>query len=160
MSTTRTEKKPYDERSDDEKLISNWTKAIALFLREDWSACIVRIATSTEISANIYIRHYLQEQHNLPESFVNSLLVSANGVDGKFKRLITPAAKCLETWDNVKANQKNIETINKHRNEIVHAGKFKNKGDAEIIFTKAQSVISSLSPTVSEKLPKPFDPMQ
>jgi len=33
---------PYDERTDDQKLESNWTKARKLFGRKDWSACVVR----------------------------------------------------------------------------------------------------------------------
>ncbi|PCI62646.1 MAG: hypothetical protein COB35_03210 [Gammaproteobacteria bacterium] len=90
-------KKPYEERSDDEKLLSNLKKASGLYGREDWSACIMREATATEIASNIFIRNYLLIENSLPHEFVDSLLLSANGIKGKFKQLVTPASKCLGT---------------------------------------------------------------
>ena len=131
MLLGKSNKKPYDERTDDEKLLSNWKKAVGLFEREDWSASIMRVATSSEIASNIYIRHYLLERHGLPEDFVNSLLKSANGIAGKFRQLITPAAKSLDKWDEVRTLQQKIDSINKHRNEVAHAGRFKNRKDAK-----------------------------
>lgn len=135
MAKSKFTKVPYDERPDHQKLLSNWKKATGLYDREDWSACIMRVATATEIAVNIYIRHYLQEQHNLPEQFVDSLLRSANGINGKFRQLITPVSKCLGTWNEVKSIQKKIEALNSHRNEIAHSGKFK-KGLTLIPYSK------------------------
>lgn len=155
MSKSKSSKIPYDERSDNQKLLSNWKKATGLYNREDWSASIMRVATATEISANIYIRHYLQEQHSLPEQFVNSLLMSANGIKGKFIQLITPASKCLDTWDEIKSIQRKIESINRHRNGIAHSGTFKNRSDANKVFEKAIDVIACLSPIVANEFSMP-----
>lgn len=147
-------KPPYDERSDDEKLESNWKKAKGHYDREDWSACVIRIATSSEIAANIYVRSYLQVKYELPVSFVDSLLVSANGLDGKFKKLIIPASKDEGTWEIIKPLQKKIEFINRHRNEIAHSGKFKNKSDAKSLFQKATDVVSILAPNAIISTPE------
>jgi hypothetical protein len=143
---------PYDERTDDQKLESNWNKAEKLFERKDWSACIVRAATSAEISANIYIRNFLSNINSLPPSYVDSLLVSANGLDGKFKRLIAPAAKHLGTWNELKALQKKIELLNDHRNGVVHAGKFKDKADAKVVCEHSLVIIQELAPHEALKL--------
>jgi hypothetical protein len=48
-------KKPYDERSDLEKLRSQWTKLSGLHLRDEPSAAIVRCATAAEIAANLLL---------------------------------------------------------------------------------------------------------
>lgn len=148
----KSDKKPYDERTDDQKLLSNWKKAVGLFEREDWSASIMRVATSSEIASNIYIRHYLQERHGLPEDFVDSLLKSANGIAGKLRQLIAPAAKSLGKWDEIKPIQKKIDSINAHRNEVVHSGKFKNKKDARAVFEHAIEVIGVLAPNLKEQV--------
>lgn len=148
---------PYDERTDDEKLVSNWKKATALFGRKDYSAAVIRVATSTEIATNIYIRHYLQEEHQLPEEFVNSLLFSANGISGKFKKLVMPASTCRGSWDEVKKIQKKIESINRQRNEVAHSGKFKNKKDTKSVFKNSLEVILTLAPAAAGSLSLPFE---
>jgi hypothetical protein len=155
VSSKKITKIPYDERTDDQKLESNWNKATKLFERKDWSACVVRAATSAEISANIYIRNFLTNNYNLPPSYVDSLLVGANGLDGKFKRLITPAAKHLGTWNELKALQKKIESLNEHRNGVAHAGKFKNKADAIAACEHSLAIINGLAPHEASKLVLP-----
>lgn len=156
MGNKEITKIPYDERTDDQKLESNWNKAKKLFQREDWSACVVRAATSAEIAANIYIRNFLSNTHNLPASYVDSLLIGANGLDGKFKRLITPAAKHLETWNELKTLQKKIESLNEHRNGVAHAGKFKNKADAKAACEHSLAIIEGLAPNEAAKLNLPY----
>jgi hypothetical protein len=155
MNNKESKKTPYDERSDDKKLESNWHKAMKLFQRKDWSACVIRAATSAEIAANIHIRKFLSVDHNLPPSYVDYLLLTANGLDGKFKRLIMPAAKHRGIWDNLKALQKKIETLNNHRNSIAHAGKFKNKSDAKMACEHSMAIIQRLAPNESKKLAFP-----
>ena len=49
------EKKPYSERTDLEKIESNWTKTRGLLKREEWSLAIVRAATAVEIAANLVV---------------------------------------------------------------------------------------------------------
>jgi hypothetical protein len=146
----------YDERTDDQRLESNWTKGRKQFARKDWSACVVRAATSAEIAANIYIRGFLLTDHALPPKFVDALLLSANGLDGKFKRLVKPAAEHRGNWNDLKSLQRKIESLNEHRNGIVHAGKFKSKKDAKSAFEHSLSIIQALAPDESAKLDLPF----
>ncbi|MCB2251519.1 hypothetical protein KTQ74_06405 [Pseudomonas chlororaphis] len=157
MGNKKITKVPYDERTDDEKLESNWNKAKKLFQRKDWSACVVRVATSAEIAANIYIRKFLLVDHALPAAYVDSLLFGANGLDGKFKRLIMPAAKCLDTWGELKALQKKIGYLNEHRNGVAHAGRFKSKKDAKSACEHSLAIIKGLAPDEAEKLSLPYE---
>lgn len=156
MADTKKLKVPYNERSDDEKLESNWKKAKSLYKREDWSACVMRVATSAEIAANIYVRQFLLADYNLPTDFVDSLLKSANGLDGKFQRLITPAAKSLETWGDLKGLRAKITSLNEHRNQVAHEGRFKNRSDAKAAYEHSFAIIKLLAPTESAKLSLPF----
>lgn len=148
---------PYEERTDDERLESNWKKARKLFERDDYSASIIRAATASEIAANIYIRHFLISEHKLPPQYVDSLLISANGLDGKFNRLIKPAAQHRKTWEKLKSIQKLITTLHEHRNAIAHAGYFKNKDDAKESLSSSLAIIQALAPNESAKLILPFD---
>lgn len=146
---------PYDERSDDQKLEANWLKAGKLFERKDWSACVMRVATAAEISANIYVRQFLQGDHNLPTTYVDSLLRSANGLDGKFNRLIRPAADCRGTWETLKHVKKKIELLHDHRNSIAHAGAFKDQKEARLAIAHGLEIIQALAPNESTKLTLP-----
>lgn len=157
MGSKEISKIPYDERSDDQKLESNWMKAKKQFKREDWSACVLRVATSAEISANIYIRHFLLVDYSLPPSFVDALLLSANGLDGKFKRLIKPAAEHRGTWNELKSLQKKIESLHKQRNSIAHAGAFKKRSEAKSAFDHSLRIIKVLAPNESAKLELPYE---
>lgn len=148
---------PYDERTDDQRLESNWRKARVLFKRNDYSAAIMRAATSAEIAANIYIRHFLSTEHGLPSSYVDALLISANGLDGKFKRLIRPAAEYRGNWGALKSLQKKIEVLHEHRNSIAHAGYFKDKDEAKVVFDSAINIIQALAPGESQKLKLPYE---
>lgn len=117
----------------------------------------MRAATSAEIAANIYLRHFLSTDHNLPTSYVDALLISANGLDGKFKRLIRPAAEYRHTWSTLKSLQKKIEALHNHRNSIAHAGYFKNEDEAKLALKDALSIITALAANESSKLKLPFE---
>ena len=153
----KAEKIPYEERPDDQRLESNWKKACGLYARDDFSAAVLRTATSAEIAANIYIRHFLMTDHNLPAKYVDALLVSANGLDGKFRRLIKPAAEARGTWGALKALHKRIDALHKHRNSVAHAGYFMNAFDAEECFENSLEVIRALAPNESQKLDLPYE---
>lgn len=155
MGNSKIAKIPYDERTDDQKLESNWAKAHKQFERKDWSACVVRAATTAEIAANIYIRQFLLTDHALPPKFVDALLLGANGLDGKFKRLIKPAAQHRGTWGELKSLQKKIESLNEHRNGVAHAGKFKSKNDARSVLEHSLVVIKALAPNEAVTLAVP-----
>lgn len=155
MNKEKVEKPAYDERSDDDKLKANWVKAKRLFGRRDFSASVVRIATSAEIAANIYVRKFLIGEHGLPSSYVDALLVSANGLDGKYKRLIKPGAMIKNTWNDLKSLQKKIQALHDHRNGVVHAGKFKSESDAKVAFEEGLAIIKGLAPDESKTLTVP-----
>ena len=155
MTKEKVDKPPYDERPDDDKLNANWIKAKNLFERRDFSASVVRIATSAEIAANIYVRKFLIVEHELPSSYVDALLVSANGLDGKYKRLIKPAAALKNTWNDLKSLQKKIQALHDHRNGVVHNGKFKSEPDAKVAFEEGLAIIKGLAPDESKKLTVP-----
>jgi hypothetical protein len=146
---------PYDERTDDQRLESNWRKARGLFKRGDYSASVIRAATSAEIAANIYVRHFLRTEYELPAQYVDALLFSANGLDGKFKRLIRPAAEHRGTWGKLKPLQKKITSLHEHRNSIAHSGYFKNEDEAMEALENGLEIIHALAPKESKKLALP-----
>ncbi|QNN47466.1 hypothetical protein H9L17_04830 [Thermomonas brevis] len=158
MGDSKIAKIPYDERTDDQKLASNWKKAAGQFEREEWSASVVRVATSAEISANIYIRHFLIDRYALPSSYVDELLFSANGLEGKFNKLVRPAAQHLGTWNDLRRlKTSKIEVLHKHRNGVVHAGKFKSKADAKSAFALSLAIITALAPDQAVHLRLPYE---
>ena len=61
-------KKPYDERSDLEKILSQWKKLSGLVKRKEWSAAVVRAATAAEIATNFAIRKEFSEKSNFDEN--------------------------------------------------------------------------------------------
>ena len=127
-----------------------------MFKRDDYSASILRVATSAEISENIFVRNFLSTDHKLPAKYVISLLFSSNGLDEKFKRLICPAVEYQENWKEIKTIQKQIELLNGHRNAIAHSGYFKSKEDAKSDFNNSLNIIQTLSPNEANKLKLPF----
>ena len=148
-------KTPYEERSDGEKLRSNWTKATGLYAREDWSAAIVRAATVVELAANIYIRQFFGG-YDVPGSFIDTMLSNANGIHGKFHRLVKPAAQVDGQWEELSKFRRKIQEINEHRNGVTHSGKFKSEEDATMVFTNALEVIVCLASAETAKLKLPF----
>lgn len=152
MGNNDTEKIPYDERTDDQKLATNWNKARKQYGRKDWSASVTRVATSAEIAANIYIRQFLITEYNLPSIFVDALLRSANGLDGKFNRLVKPAAEHRGTWNNLKLLHRKIEALHKYRNNVVHSGGLIKKSEAKAAFAYSLAIIQALAPNESVNL--------
>jgi len=135
---------PYEDRSDPEKLYSNWTKTAGLLERREYSLAIVRAATCFELAANIVIRRKLVDDAGLPQSFVDSLLTLANGSQNKINKLIRPMYEDTKHKKALKDLVKEIEDINKHRNRIVHSGEFRNKKKAEEIVLKTEQTIRKM----------------
>lgn len=136
--------KAYSDRSDIEKILSNWKKISGLYSRREWSASIVRAATAAEIASNLVVREELQNKRNIDEPFVNHLMMWANGIQGKFQKLILPAVEGSDYAQTFKSLSNDISQINKVRNGIVHAGKFADSEPAHDVITKAQRVILNL----------------
>lgn len=153
---------PYDDRSDLDKLHSQWNKISGIFEREkEWSAAIVRAATSAEIAANIAIRQRFSAESQLSSHFVDSLLVWANGIDGKFKRLIIPAEGNADAKAELRTLHKKAEKLNLKRNAIVHRGAFARKSEATAMVTLAHDVVMGLvapwEPTFTLEKVSPLD---
>lgn len=117
-------KRPYAKRSDTKKLESNWTKTLGLFERREYSMAIIRAGTCAEIAANIVIRSELLQKRGLEAQFVDSLLRWANGLQGKFSRIILPLFKGSPRYATLKKRHKEIGTVNDARSEIAHGGRF------------------------------------
>jgi hypothetical protein len=86
-------RRSYEERSDVEKIQSQWHKLTGLHSREEWSAAVVRAATAAEIAANFAVREEFKMCSKFDGEFVNSLLRWANGLNGKLNRLLLPLAE-------------------------------------------------------------------
>lgn len=138
-------KKKYSTRTDIEKLQSQWRKLSGLHSREEWSAAVVRAATAAEIAANLVIRVEFKSRSEFSEEYVNEMLKWANGIVGKFDRLIQPL------WmddANKKKHFKKLKSVvgavNELRNKVVHQGEFCNQGEAEAVIEKAEHLILNL----------------
>ncbi|TAK63725.1 hypothetical protein [Methylobacter sp.] len=144
MPVSKKKKKPYDERTDVEKIQSNWTKISGLLDREEWSSAVVRAATATEIAANLVVREEFIDTRGLDTVLVDHFLRWANGIQGKFDKLILPAIKGKDHEKAFKSLKKRVEDINTERNAIVHSGKFITKTDAKKVVAEAKEIIISM----------------
>jgi hypothetical protein len=138
-------KKPYNERSDLEKLRSQWNKLSGLHLRDEPSAAIVRCATAAEIAANYAIRTEWSRQTEFDAAIVDQFLRWANGLHGKVTRLFVPICFAHPGKSKVaKALVRSAERINIVRNAVVHQGAFSNKAEAEAAITEAKTFINQI----------------
>lgn len=141
---TKKKKADYSERSDVEKILSNWTKVNGLYSRKEWSSVILRATTAVELSANYVIRIELEDNRKLDSDFVNHLLRWANGIQGKFDKLLLPIFKGTEFHKDLKKLKKKVEDINIERNTIAHSGQFKKESTANRIVLECQALINTL----------------
>ena len=150
-------KKPYSQRTDSEKLKANWGKALALFNRSDYSAAIIRAGTCAEIAANIVIRAELIQKRQLESDFVDNLLRWANGVRGKFEKLILPLSENTKRHSFFKKHSKAISKLNEVRNEIAHIGRFASKLEARELLLLTHLICTEITSDcdVKIKLRKP-----
>lgn len=137
-------RKPYHERSDLERLQSNWKKIAGLMHREEWSAAIVRAGTAAEIAANFAVRNELIEKRNLESEFVNHLLKWANGLSGKLDMLLRPLYTDAGQKDALRALKRKATRINEQRNLAVHSGNFMNEQEALEIINLARGFAEEL----------------
>jgi hypothetical protein len=138
-------KAPYEQRTDLEKLQSQWHKLSGLHTREEWSAAVVRAATAAEIAANFAIRQEFAASSRFDAEFVNGLLRWANGLSGKMQRLLDPLWKSQgEKHKHIKELRKLAEAVNERRNAVAHQGEFCNKGEATKAIGNAEQFIHKL----------------
>jgi hypothetical protein len=137
-------KKPYHKRTDLEKIRTQWHKLTGLHGEEQWSAAVVRAATAAELAANFAIRKEF-ESTGLSSEFVDSLLLWANGLGGKFNRLLLPLVEgSKEKVATFKQLTRLVHNLNRERNAIVHSGQFRNETDATAIIAEARKLIESM----------------
>src|SRR5438067_723408 len=121
-------KPPYSDRTDLEKIQSQWTKIGGLHSDAQSSGAIVRCATAAELAANFAIRSEFTARSTLPPEVVDVFLKNANGLNGKMRFLVLPL--CFAGQRNnaqYKALSVLAESINEKRNIIVHSGFFAKK---------------------------------
>jgi hypothetical protein len=82
--------KEYEDRTDYQKIHTQWHKLTGLHSRLEWSAATIRAASACEIAANLAVRAEFKDRSNFSKAYVDSLLIWANGLDGKMKKLLLP----------------------------------------------------------------------
>lgn len=137
--------KPYNERTDLEKLQSQWTKLSGLHLREEPSAAIVRCATAAEIAANYAIRAEWARKTEFDDTIIDMFLRWANGLPLKVTRLFVPVYFATPDKSPIgKALKASAENINTVRNAVVHQGAFSNLDEAEAVIAEAKTFINTI----------------
>ncbi|EMJ3470053.1 hypothetical protein [Vibrio harveyi] len=136
--------KAYEDRTDIEKIQSNWKKLSGLYQRKEWSSSVVRAATAAEIAANLVVREELENQKGIDTPFVNHLMIWANGIQGKYQKLIMASVKGKPQEESFKALSSKIGKVNKRRNQIVHGGHFDNSDTAHEVIMEAKELIQVL----------------
>lgn len=138
-------KKPYNERTDLEKLQSQWTKLSGLHGRDEPSAAIVRCATAAEIAANYAVRTEWAHKTQFDAAIVDQFLRWANGLPLKVERLFVPIYFATpKTSPVARALIKSAEKINAVRNAVVHQGSFSNTQEAETVIAEAKAFINMI----------------
>lgn len=144
MSKQKTKKKPYSQRTDLEKISSNWKKTKGLYSRKEWSTTVMRAVTTVELAANYTIRKELEEKRKIDSEFVDHLLIWANGIRGKFDKLIIPACKSSTHINTIKSLNKKVQDINTKRNGIAHSGQFSSAKTAKTVMDNSKEIIEAL----------------
>jgi hypothetical protein len=137
-------KPAYEDRTDLEKIQSQWHKLTGLHTREEWSAAIVRAATAAELAANFAIREEFRARGKFDGKFVDSLLLWANGLAGKIDHLLLPLNAGKKRSTKIKTLKAASAEINRTRNSIAHQGKFSNEDEAKATIQKTREFIETL----------------
>jgi hypothetical protein len=136
--------KPYEQRTDLEKIQSQWHKLSGLHSREEWSAAIVRAATAAELAANFAIRQEFLAKSTFSSTFVDSQLKWANGIAGKIDRLLLNLTAGQKHYAAIKKLKSLADKINKIRNAVVHQGEFCNEREAKQAIQQSKDFIEGL----------------
>ena len=137
-------KKPYAERTDLEKIHSQWKKISGLINRKEWSSAVVRAATAAEIATNFAIRNEFSKNSSFDEYFIDSLLMWANGINGKFRNILIPLHHKKKTSKIYKKLGDLSIKINTIRNSVVHKGEFCNEDESLEAIKNTKAYIEEL----------------
>jgi hypothetical protein len=141
---TRAKLKPYDQRTDLEKIQSQWTKLSGLHSRTDWSAAVVRAATATELAVTLAIRREFAARSQLDAAFIDGLLKWANGLTGKLDKLLLPLLKGGDNHKAVSDLCKLARKINDKRNDIAHRGEFCSEQQATELIADCKTFVHGI----------------
>ncbi|MBE3880063.1 hypothetical protein HJ161_23855, partial [Vibrio parahaemolyticus] len=133
-----------EDRTDLEKIQSNWKKVKWFISKKRMVKLSVRAATAAEIAANLVVREELENQKGIDTPFVNHLMIWANGIQGKYQKLIMASVKGKPQEESFKALSSKIGKVNKRRNQIVHGGHFDNSDTAHEVIMEAKELIQVL----------------
>lgn len=137
-----TEKPAYETLGELAKINKQWVKLSGLHSREEWSAAVVRAATAAELAATFAIRQEFATQSKLPNKFVDEMLMWANGIRGKFEKLLLNlVAADKEKEAKLQALWTKAKTINQKRNLIAHGGQFCDESEATEIIATCKEVV-------------------
>ena len=136
--------KPYSQRTDSEKVMSNWTKTRGLYQRGEYSLAILRAATTIELAVNLAVRAELAQKRHLPLQFVDRLLKRANGLRNKYHDLLLPITDGEPRNKQLKKLWKKISKVNDQRNRIAHSGEFKKRSTAGKQLTLTCEILNEL----------------
>jgi hypothetical protein len=137
-------RKPYDKRSDIDKIRAQWKKLSGLHGRDEPSAAIVRCATAAEIAANLAIRKEFEKQTTFDAVTVDGFLVWANGLSGKMNRLLLPLRYGGARTAEFKRLAELAQKIHDIRNDVVHRGTFSTAKRADDVIEKAKEFVETL----------------
>ena len=137
----KSSRKPYNERTDLEKLQSQWTKLSGLHGRDEPSAAIVRCATAAEIAANYAVRTEWGKKTQFDAAIVDQFLRWANSLPLKVERLFVPVFFATPRTRALISSAGKINTV---RNAVVHQGSFSNKEEAEAVIAVAKTFINMI----------------
>lgn len=138
------ERKPYAERSDLEKIQSQWVKLTGLHDRTDYSAAVIRAASATELAVNYALRREFSARSQLDAKFVDGMLMWANGLKGKVERLLLPILDGDPKRTTVRELWSLAKKINTKRNEIAHSGHFCSKKEATGLIADCKTVVHGI----------------
>jgi hypothetical protein len=137
-------KRPYQDRTDLQKIQSQWHKLTGLHTREEWSAAIVRAATAAELAANFAIRKEFKSRSDFDARFVDTLLRWANGLAGKTDHLLIPLTAGKKQHETIEKLKAVSGQINAKRNSIAHQGEFCNEKEAKAAIQQTREFVETL----------------
>jgi hypothetical protein len=137
-------RKPYDDRTDIDKIRAQWKKVSGLHNRKESSSAIVRCATASEIAANLAIQKEFESQSTFDTETVDGFLWWANGLRGKMDKLLLPLRyKGVRPAEFRRLNA-SAKKIHDRRNAIVHQGAFTGKTRSAEVMKEARNFIETL----------------
>jgi hypothetical protein len=151
-------RKPYQERTDLEKIRAQWVKLTGLRHRTDWSAAVVRAATATEIAVNFAYRQELVSRNQYDKVTADEKLIRANGLNGKLDKLLLPLLKGDDKHKTVKSLRKLAGDIYQKRNSIVHSGHFCGKAEAVRLINNCQEFVHGIVRLYDQAFTLPLKP--